>query len=54
VGGAAPHDAVVANADRFVPTLLRAVASVVGRRPLEHAAVEQAAHEHANDEQVRP
>jgi 3-oxoadipate enol-lactonase len=48
------HDAVVANADRFVPTLLRAVASVVGRRPLEHAAVEQAAHEHANDEQVRP
>jgi hypothetical protein len=25
------HDSVVANADRFVPTLLRAVASVVSR-----------------------
>ena len=25
------HDAVVANADRFVPTLLRAVSSVVER-----------------------
>ena len=28
------HDAVVANADRFVPTLLRAVASVVDRSAL--------------------
>ena len=25
------HDSVVANADRFVPTLLRAIASVVER-----------------------
>ena len=27
------HDAVVANADRFVPTLVRAVDSVIGRLP---------------------
>lgn len=28
------HDAIVANADRFVPTLVRAVASVVERSPV--------------------
>ena len=32
------HDAVVANADRFVPTLLRAIASVVDRSAAPSAA----------------
>jgi hypothetical protein len=34
----ADHDAVVANADRFVPALVRAVDSVVTRRRVVEAA----------------
>jgi 3-oxoadipate enol-lactonase len=34
----ADHDAVVANADRFVPTLLRALDSVLARRRVVEAA----------------
>ena len=42
------HDAVVANADRFVPTLLRAVHSVL-ERAAEHPIDHSAAHAIAGD-----
>ena len=42
------HDAVVANADRFVPTLLRAVHSVL-ERAAEHPIDHSAAHATAGD-----